>query len=148
MWRPPPHIRAKAVAIARHEDRLLVVEVVDDAGIVSGWCPPGGGVDFGERAEDALRREVREELGCGVILNGPSTTFENIYEHAGAPGHEIVFAFPVTFDNPQIYAKRRFQIREDSGYVNDIEWVAVERFLTGSEVLFPAGLKEMLVSAV
>ncbi len=32
------------------------------------WAKPGGGVEFGEKIEDAVRREVKEELGVDVEI--------------------------------------------------------------------------------
>jgi 8-oxo-dGTP diphosphatase len=34
------------------------------------WFLPGGKVDPGERPEDAAHREVQEEAGCDIHLNG------------------------------------------------------------------------------
>ena len=34
------------------------------------WNLPGGKVDFGERVEDAVRREIAEEIGVEIALTG------------------------------------------------------------------------------
>ncbi|HSS51563.1 MAG TPA: nucleoside triphosphatase NudI [Thermoanaerobaculia bacterium] len=44
--------------------RVLLCRMSSDRGVFPGqWALPGGGVEPGERIEEALRREVREELG-------------------------------------------------------------------------------------
>lgn len=32
------------------------------------WSKPGGGVEFGEKVEDAVKREIKEELGVEIEL--------------------------------------------------------------------------------
>jgi ADP-ribose pyrophosphatase YjhB (NUDIX family) len=54
-----------------------------------GWHFPGGGVDRGERAADAARRELEEE--ANAVLEGPLllvAVYANFVEH---PGDHLVF---------------------------------------------------------
>jgi 8-oxo-dGTP diphosphatase len=56
-----------AVGICQHEGRILLGRRMDDDGFYGGyWEFPGGKVDPGESAEEALVREFSEELGVRV----------------------------------------------------------------------------------
>jgi 8-oxo-dGTP pyrophosphatase MutT (NUDIX family) len=143
-WRPAGRIRALAVGIARRGDQLLVMRVLDDAGALKGVRPLGGTIEFRETAAAALAREFREELGCAIAIEGPAQVLENLYEHHGAPGHEIVFAFAIRLLDPAFYARDRFTIDEGNGMVLDAEWFPLARIRTGEVKLFPDGLAALL----
>ncbi|MCA1815972.1 MAG: NUDIX domain-containing protein [Acidobacteria bacterium] len=62
VWLTQPRFTVTAGAVVLDDrDRILLLQHVFRAG--SGWGIPGGFVERGEQPEDALRRELREEVG-------------------------------------------------------------------------------------
>ncbi len=53
------------VIVERGDGRVLLVRRSNEP---LGWALPGGFIDYGESAEAAARREVREETGVSVLL--------------------------------------------------------------------------------
>ncbi len=50
--------------LIQNEGHYLLCKMAPDRGVFPGqWALSGGGVEPGERIEEALRREIREELG-------------------------------------------------------------------------------------
>jgi 8-oxo-dGTP pyrophosphatase MutT (NUDIX family) len=62
-------IRRKVRAVVVDDSRLLLVLIEVDG--VRFWSPPGGTVEAGESDDEALRRELREEVGLIVSAVGP-----------------------------------------------------------------------------
>jgi ADP-ribose pyrophosphatase YjhB (NUDIX family) len=138
-------VRPIAVGVIRRGDELLLMAAKSDDGIIKGWRPLGGTIEFGERAADALRREFAEELG--VVIKEPKllTVLESLYTHHDTAGHEIVFVFDTRPADENAYRKDSFAF-DDGGVYNEVRWVALARFKSGQDSLFPAGLLDLVQS--
>jgi ADP-ribose pyrophosphatase YjhB (NUDIX family) len=64
-----PSFTVGAVCLIEREDRLLMLRQPHRVG----WSLPGGLLDRGESAADAVVREVREELGLRIEVGRPVT---------------------------------------------------------------------------
>ncbi|MBW6442236.1 NUDIX hydrolase [Patescibacteria group bacterium] len=60
------------------------------------WCLPGGHIKFGERAENAIKREIKEEIGLN--LKNPKFLFyyDEIYNKLNFHCLNLVFEFKVS----------------------------------------------------
>jgi 8-oxo-dGTP diphosphatase len=63
---PQAVILVVAVALVDPEGRVLIAQRPEGKSMAGLWEFPGGKVETGERPEDALIRELREELGIAV----------------------------------------------------------------------------------
>ena len=93
----------------------LLCKMADDRGVFPGqWALSGGGVEPGERIEEALRREVREELGEQLVLSEitPWTFSDDIRTKTYADGsQEEIYMIYLIFDC--VAANREVKINEE-----------------------------------
>jgi ADP-ribose pyrophosphatase YjhB (NUDIX family) len=73
---------AVAALIPDDQGRLLIIERAEEPKQGT-WDLPGGFADPGETAEEALRREVEEELGLRVVSTRYLCSHPNTYEFQG-----------------------------------------------------------------
>ncbi|MFJ6679389.1 tetratricopeptide repeat protein [Microbacterium sp. NPDC091382] len=90
-----PRIRVIAVAIVLRDGAVLGEEYRATPERASFLRAPGGGVEPGETAEAAVRRELAEELGATVSDARLLGVVENIFDNEGRSGHEIAYVFAV-----------------------------------------------------
>jgi 8-oxo-dGTP diphosphatase len=63
------------------------------------WFLPGGHVEMGENAGDALQRELKEEIGMDVDILGFMGVNENRFSEQGKERQEINIIFEATMEN-------------------------------------------------
>ncbi len=144
IWRPASTITVKALALIWQDDALLLTDIHDDSGRVKGMRPLGGTVEFGEPWRDALQREFLEELGARITLLDTHFVMENIYEHHGVPGHEIVFLCHAHFTDISYYKMDTIAFEESDETVATAKWVTIEELEVKQLDLYPGGLKAKL----
>lgn len=104
-------IRAMVVAIIKNEKgELLVSPGYDPLKDEHFYRLLGGGVDFGEKTEVALKREFQEELAVEIRDCRLLKVYENIFSFNGEEGHEICFIYQARFVDAALYQKTDFVI--------------------------------------
>ena len=101
--------------LIQNDGCYLLCKMADDSGVFPGqWALSGGGVEPGERIEEALRREVREELGEQLVLSEitPWTFSDDIRTKTYADGsQEEIYMIYLIFDC--VAANREVKINEE-----------------------------------
>ena len=140
---PRAAIRPIAICIFRRDGQVLVGHGYDERRNERYCRPPGGGIEFGERAVDAVRREIREEIRAeieGLQLLG---VLESIFLLEGEPKHELVFVFEARFSDPSLYALSELTLNE-AGWDGRLTWELVDNFQNRERPLYPDGLIGLL----
>lgn len=79
----------RAAAVILRDGFVLLHRIEGDAY----WCLPGGRVEPGESAADAVLREMQEELGVQISAGPLLWVVENFFSHAGRQHHELGLYF-------------------------------------------------------
>lgn len=139
-------IRPLAICIFRNQDRILVAEGYDPIKGETFYRPLGGGIEFGERSEETICRELMEEIG--VDLKQDTLQYlgalENIFTFNGIPGHEIVLIYDGVLQDSRLYDQAVILGKEANGEEIRAMWKHLDEFGVGKSILYPEGLKEML----
>src|SRR5579859_468622 len=138
-------VRPIALCVFRDDDnRILVLEGYDPTHELTFYRPLGGGIEFGERSQDAAAREIREELGLDVLDLEFLGTLESVFTFDGLPGHEIALVYEGAFLDQSAYHQPNLLGAEDDGTPITAVWKPLDDFRSDTAILYPAGLLELL----
>lgn len=128
-------IRPIVLGVVRKGNKLLVSKGYDKSKNQEFYWCLGGGIEFLERSEDALKREFKEEINIEIELGDFLGISENIFNYKGKDAHELIL-FYEAYINDKDY-QQKYDLLDD-----DIEteavWVDIDKFKNKELILYPA----------
>lgn len=137
-------IRPLAICVFRRGALILVAEGYDPTKQQAFYRPLGGTIEFGERSDEAVVREVREELGAEINNLCLLGTLESVFTYDGQPGHEIVLVYQAEFADCSIYERAQLDGIEDGAVAFKAVWKPLSDFASDRAILYPEGLAKLL----
>lgn len=112
---PPPHqpgpaLRFVAAALIIRDGQVLIGQRRPDQIMALKWEFPGGKIEPGETPQQALARELHEELGIRAVVGPAITRIRHNYRHGGAV-------------DLQFFAVREFTGEIQNHIFNEVRWV-------------------------
>jgi 8-oxo-dGTP diphosphatase len=103
-------VRLVAAALILRGDTVLICQRRADQAMALKWEFPGGKIEPGETPEEALRRELDEELGIRAEIGCPIVRIHHAYRNGGAV-------------DLQFFAVHTFEGEVENRIFNDLRWV-------------------------
>lgn len=103
-------VRLVAAGLILRGDTVLICQLRPDQPMALQWEFPGGKLEPGETAAEALRRELDEELGIQAEVGAQVTRIRHTYRNGGAV-------------DIQFFAVHSFERELDNRIFNELRWV-------------------------
>jgi 8-oxo-dGTP pyrophosphatase MutT (NUDIX family) len=114
------HFNYRTAAVVVHDGHVLICREVNG----DFWFLPGGRCEMMETSHEAVRREVREELGVEAGVERLLWIAENFFVLGERRFHEIGLYFLVALpvDSPHLDKTRLFSYREGADLDFEMRW--------------------------
>jgi 8-oxo-dGTP diphosphatase len=113
-------VRVCGICIKKNEILLVKHTAIGPKGIF--WAPPGGGIEFGESAEESLVREFKEETGLDVEVS----RFLFVHEFLEVPLHSMELFFEVKIQGGNLITGRDPEITATQQVISDVRFVSLK----------------------
>jgi 8-oxo-dGTP pyrophosphatase MutT (NUDIX family) len=136
-------IRVLALGLIRDGDRIFISEGYDPVKKQTFYRVLGGGVDFGETSDEALKREFQEEIQAELTNIKYLGCLENLFTFNGNPGHELLQLYQCDFVDPKFYQLEELVFAEGDRKKKAL-WLDINRFTSGELRIVPERFLEYL----
>ncbi len=127
-------IRPIVLGIAIRDNKLLVSEGYDKVKKQTFYRCLGGGIEFQEKSEEALKREFMEELGIDIEVGDFVGIAENIFTFETKKAHEIVLFYNIKIKDEDY--KEKYNIMDEKEKTLAC-WVDINDFKDKKKILYP-----------
>jgi 8-oxo-dGTP pyrophosphatase MutT (NUDIX family) len=138
-------IRTIAICVFRNGDQILASEGFDSIKQQPFYRPLGGTIEFGERSDETIHRELMEEIKAEVTNLHYLGLLENVFIYEAEKGHEIVLVYDGQFVNRSLYEKALIHGDQIGASIRAV-WVNLKDLGPGKPPLYPTGLAELLLN--
>ena len=102
-------VRLVVAALILRDQKVLICQRRPDQPMALKWEFPGGKIEAGESSEDALARELNEELGISAVIGRRVARIRHKYRNGGAI-------------DLQFFVVREFHGALENRIFNDMRW--------------------------
>lgn len=133
-------IRPIVLGLAIKNGKVLVSEGYDKVKNQTFYRCLGGGIEFLEKSDEALKREFKEEIDADIIVKDFLGINENIFTYEEKNAHELILIYSI--DIKDCDYKEEYNIIDMQNHI--AKWIDIDNFKTKQAILYPETILEYL----
>lgn len=127
-------IKPIALGLAIKNNKLLVSEGFDKVKNETFYRCLGGGIEFLEKSEEALKREFLEEINVDITVKNFLGISENIFTYQGKKAHELILFYSIEISDENY--QEEYKVIDDHGETI-AKWIDIDEFKNKNKILYP-----------